>query len=65
MKIIAEETYHIYNQGNNHETLFYEHSDYIEFLNLFKKFVLKELPVLLGLSNEHNRYQQVGWLIAG
>ena len=46
MNIIADETYHIYNQGNNQETLFYEHADYIEFLNLFRKFIFPKCKVL-------------------
>ena len=46
MKIIADETYHIYNQGNNQETIFYEDADYIEFLKLFRKFALPKCKVL-------------------
>ncbi len=46
MNIISEETYHIYNQGNNQETICYEHKDYIEFLNLFRKFVSPTCKVL-------------------
>jgi putative transposase len=39
MKIAADEIYHIYNQGNNRETIFYSHENYIQFLQLFRKFV--------------------------
>ena len=39
MKIVAEEIYHIYNQGNNRETIFYSHENYIEFLQLYRKFI--------------------------
>ncbi len=39
MKIVAGEIYHIYNQGNNRETIFYSHEDYIQFLVFFRKFV--------------------------
>lgn len=45
MRIIQDETYHIYNQGNNQEQIFYEDADYIEFLKLFKKFVLPNCTV--------------------
>jgi putative transposase len=46
MKIIAGEVYHIYNQGNNQETIFYCDEDYLEFLNLFRKFVYTRCTVL-------------------
>lgn len=46
MNIIAEEVYHIYNQGNNRETIFIDNKDYIEFLTLFRKFVLPHCKVL-------------------
>ena len=40
MRIINGETYHIYNQGNNNEKLFYSDADYLHFLELFRKNVL-------------------------
>ena len=46
MNIIPEETYHIYNQGNNQETIFHEDEDYIKFLELFRKYVLPKCEVL-------------------
>ncbi len=46
MKIVAGEVYHIYNQGNNQETIFYHDEDYLEFLNLFRKFVYAHCTVL-------------------
>jgi putative transposase len=46
MNIIAEEIYHIYNQGNNRETIFTDDKDYIEFLHLFRKFVLPHCKLL-------------------
>jgi REP element-mobilizing transposase RayT len=46
MTIIANETYHIYNQGNNQEKVFYNDTDYIQFLTLFKRFVLPNGKVL-------------------
>ena len=39
MKIAAGEIYHIYNQGNNRETIFYSHENYITFLQLYRKFI--------------------------
>lgn len=38
--------YHIYNQGNNRETLFHTDSDYVEFLRLFKKHISGNCQVL-------------------
>lgn len=32
--------YHIYNRGNNKENLFFEHSNYLHFLNLTKKHIV-------------------------
>jgi REP element-mobilizing transposase RayT len=46
MNIIANEAYHIYNQGNNRERIFHEDADYIEFLKLFRKYVLPNCETL-------------------
>ncbi|MFT3911906.1 MAG: hypothetical protein QM737_20950 [Ferruginibacter sp.] len=46
MKIFAENIYHIYNQGNNKGTIFYDDSDYKCFLNLFKQHVSPVSKVL-------------------
>ncbi len=46
MKIISGETYHIYNQGNNQETIFYCDADYLEFLKIFRKTVYPHCMVL-------------------
>lgn len=45
MNIISNETYHIYNQGNNREIIFIDQYDYTYFLTLFKKFVLPKCKV--------------------
>ncbi len=39
MKLIANQFYHIYNQGNNQETTFYERNDYLRFLTKYKFLV--------------------------
>ncbi len=46
MNIIADEMYHIYNQGNNREAIFKTDKDYIEFLQLFRRFVFPHCKVL-------------------
>ncbi len=46
MNIISDETYHIYNQGNNRETIFLKDEDYIQFLRLFRKHVSPYSKVL-------------------
>ena len=46
MNIISEETYHIYNKGNNQETLFLKNENYLQFLMLFRKFVSPYCKVL-------------------
>ena len=39
MKLIANQFYHIYNQGNNQETTFHERNDYLRFLTKYKFLV--------------------------
>ena len=46
MNIVPFEIYHIYNQGNNKELLFYEDIDYLEFIRLFRKFIFPYCKVL-------------------
>jgi putative transposase len=46
MHISANEIYHVYNQGNNGENIFYSDADYLEFLRLFRKHVLEHCKVL-------------------
>ncbi len=46
MKITPSEIYHIYNQGNNKETIFYSEEDYLEFLKLFRKYIYTHCKVL-------------------
>ncbi|MDB5278713.1 MAG: hypothetical protein JWR61_3668 [Ferruginibacter sp.] len=46
MKIIADDIYHIYNQGNNQETIFYTDEDYIQFLTIFRRVVQPHCSVL-------------------
>ena len=46
MNISSGELYHIYNQGNNKETLFYTDADYLQFLHLFRKCVFPHCQVL-------------------
>ena len=46
MKIITGEVYHIYNQGNNKEKLFFCHEDYVKFLKVFRKVVFPHCNLL-------------------
>jgi putative transposase len=46
MHISANEIYHVYNQGNNGEHIFYSDADYLEFLRLFRKHVFNHCKVL-------------------
>lgn len=46
MQLVADQLYHIYNQGNNHERIFYTSENYLYFLRLFRKFVLPNCDVL-------------------
>jgi REP element-mobilizing transposase RayT len=46
MTIVPNETYHIYNQGNNGEKLFYGDEDYIIFLKLCRKYISPNCDIL-------------------
>ena len=46
MNIVADEFYHIYNQGNNKENIFVDDEDYTQFLKAFRQFVLPHCKVL-------------------
>ncbi len=46
VKIIANHTYHIYNQGNNRERIFYSNTHYLVFLSLAKKFISPHCKLL-------------------
>ena len=39
MKFIPENLYHVYNQGNNRQQIFFEPKDYFTFLNLFRQLL--------------------------
>jgi putative transposase len=40
MQIIPNQLYHIYNQGNNQETIFYDRNDYLLFLQKVRKLIM-------------------------
>src|SRR5918993_3910125 len=46
MKIIANDVCHIYNQGNNKQIIFFEHDDYIYFLQLVRKTISPHCRIL-------------------
>lgn len=46
MKFFPENSYHIYNQGNNHERLFSNEEPYHSFLDLFQAYVVPHCHVL-------------------
>ena len=39
MKLVSETVYHIYNQGNNRQKIFYDDKDYITFLKLYRELI--------------------------
>ncbi|MEQ8237573.1 MAG: transposase [Cyclobacteriaceae bacterium] len=41
MKVQPNQLYHIYNQGNNREVIFYDREDYLQFLMIYRKYVFK------------------------
>ncbi|MDZ7808424.1 MAG: transposase [Gracilimonas sp.] len=46
MQFLPAHTYHIYNQGNNRDQVFYDRSDYLLFLNKTRKAFLWHCNVL-------------------
>lgn len=46
MKFVPNHLYHVYNQGNNHEQLFFNNNQYKHFLQLFHGYVLPNCEVL-------------------
>lgn len=46
MKLLPDQIYHIYNQGNNQETIFKDDKDYINFLRRFRDRVLPYAEVI-------------------
>jgi putative transposase len=46
MQIVKNQLYHVYNQGNNREKLFYTSENYIHFLHLTRKFILPQCDIL-------------------
>lgn len=46
MKLLADQIYHVYNQGNNKEVIFKDHEDYICFLRRVRERVLPNSDIL-------------------
>lgn len=46
MKIRAGKIYHIYNQGNNRETIFFQQRNYIYFLRKVRNYFLSQVNIL-------------------
>ncbi len=46
MKLYAENCYHVYNQGNNHERLFLNDQHYQRFLELFRSYIVPYCEIL-------------------
>ncbi len=46
MKFIPEHLYHIYNQGNNRQTIYYREDDYLAFLNLTGNLILPHAEII-------------------
>ncbi|MEO5594729.1 MAG: hypothetical protein ABIR15_22435 [Chitinophagaceae bacterium] len=40
MKFESRHVYHVYNQGNNRQTIFHTHEDYVEFLKMAKEYII-------------------------
>src|SRR5690606_17178905 len=53
MKIVPNEFYHVYNQGNNREKIFFDRSNYIYFLKLVRSkiFPFKEILSYCLMTN--------------
>lgn len=46
MDLLSNHTYHIYNQGNRRQEIFYKQNDYLRFLTLTRKYILPYCNIL-------------------
>ncbi len=46
MKLLTDQIYHVYNQGNNKEFIFKDHEDYISFLRRVRERVFPNTEIL-------------------
>ena len=46
MKFLPDNSYHVYNQGNNHERIFHEDTHYHAFLELCKSYILPHCDII-------------------
>ena len=46
MKFSPNNIYHIYNQGNDRQTIFFNRNDYLIFLNLYKRLLSPNLATI-------------------
>ncbi len=46
MKLSPENIYHIYNQGNNRQNIFFDREDYLLFLNIYREVVFRNCETL-------------------
>ena len=46
MAVIADNLYHVFNQGNNRQTIFLDQLDYFHFLKLVRRFVVPNSEIL-------------------
>lgn len=46
MHLVADNLYHIYNQGNNQQQIFFERADYVRFLEKYRALVLPHCETL-------------------
>jgi putative transposase len=46
MKFIPHNLYHVYNQGNNQQIIYYQEKDYVTFLNLTQNLIIPHTEII-------------------
>jgi putative transposase len=60
-----EHCYHLYNRGNNHQTVFFERENYLHFLRLVRRYLVVQTLDVLAYCLMPNHYHLLVYFRAG